>query len=383
MQNVMRQEKLSLNDFENLNATNAPFGHIPDWLCGKKSISPVVLRLMMFLFFLTVGYVATATGMDPATYPKKNFIASIVSVSNFLLGFFLNQIFFVPRFFFKRRFKTFIFANFLFLIESAALQSFFIFWLNGKTGPLYESLFGNASIPNTVWILLIFLVLTIIVCAFNVLFRLGGIHAQEAYVKRIQENFYLQANLAFLKQQLSSHFLFNTLNNITALVDIDPKLAQKSMIRLSSVLRQMLHETKEKNVPLEMELDILQKYLELEKLRFGPNVQFSFDADIDEPSKRVAPLLMIPLVENAIKYGVHPSDPCKIQISIEEKDDSLHCHVENTIAPQTASTRVKSGIGLANLKRRLEVCYPGKYRYEANESEGIYVADLQVSLQKI
>ena len=127
MQNVMRQEKLSLNDFENLNATNAPFGHIPDWLCGKKSISPVVLRLMMFLFFLTVGYVATATGMDPATYPKKNFIASIVSVSNFLLGFFLNQIFFVPRFFFKRRFKTFIFANFLFLIEPAALQSFFIF----------------------------------------------------------------------------------------------------------------------------------------------------------------------------------------------------------------------------------------------------------------
>lgn len=377
----MRQEKLSLNDFENLNAINTPFGHIPDWLCGKKSISPIVLRFMMFLFFLAVGYVAVVAGVDPTTYPKKNWFATGMCVSNFLLGFFLNQILFVPRFFFKRRFKIFIFANFIFLIESAAFRSFFIFWLNGNKEPLYEPLFGNASILNTVSILLIFLVLTIIVCAFNVLFRLGGIHAQEACMERIRENFYLQADLAFVKQQLSSHFLFNTLNNITALVDIDPKLAKKSMIQLASVLRQMMHETKEKNMPLEMEIDILQKYLELEKLRFGPNVQFFFETDIREPSKQVATLLMIPLVENAIKYGVHPSAPCRIQIVIEEKDASLHCHVENTITTPTASPRVKSGIGFANLKQRLDVCYPGKYRYEAHESEGLYIADLQVSLQ--
>lgn len=381
MGNMMRQEKLFLSDFENLNAVHSSIkGRIPDWLCGKNSVSPTVLRIMMFLFFLAVGYVAAAAGMGEENFSQKRIIAAFVSVSNFLLGFFLNQLIFVPRFFFKKRFVAFVLVNFLFMLESSAIQDFFVYWVQEKNGPLFESLFGKASIGNAVIILLIFLTLTIIVCVFNVLFRLGGIHARDAYLKRIQENFYLQADLAFLKQQLSPHFLFNTLNNITALVDIDPKLAQKSMIQLSSVLRQILNESKEREVPLSQELDVLSKYCELERLRFGTNMDFSLKTSVENPDAKIAPLLMMPLIENAMKYGVHPSNPCYISIDISEVQNKLTCRVKNSVSPQTASTKVSSGIGLSNLKRRLDMYYPDKYTYTTNTTEDSYTSELQINL---
>ena len=381
MENMMRQEKLFLSDFENLNAVHSSTkGSIPDWLCGKNSVSPTVLRIMMFLFFLAVGYVAASAGMDAENYSQKRILAAFVSVFNFLLGFFLNQLLFVPRFFFKKRIVAFVLVNFLFLLESSVIQDFLTYWVLDKNGPLFEAIFGKASIGNAFVILLIFLALTIIVCVFNVLFRLGGIHARDAYLKRVQENFYLQADLAFLKQQLSPHFLFNTLNNITALVDIDPKLAQKSMIQLSSVLRQILNESKEREVPLSQELDVLSKYCELEKLRFGTNMDFSLKTHVENPDTKIAPLLMMPLIENAMKYGVHPSNPCYISIDISEVNNKLTCRVKNSVSPQTASTKVSSGIGLSNLKRRLNMCYPDKYTYTTNTTEDSYTSELQIDL---
>ena len=380
MKNEPPIKHLTISNFETLNTLSMTERKIPEWLRGKKAVAPDVLRFMMFLFVISVGYVATTAGTDIDSFSSKKLFAAFIAVFNLLLGFFLNQILFVPKFYFKRRFKTFIFVNFLLMTEIAFLQDFFVYWVNGKNGPLYESLFGNASIRNAVILFIIFISLTGILCLFNVFFRLGGIYAQEAYTKRIQENFFLQADLAFLKQQLSSHFLFNTLNNITALVDIDPKLAQKSMMRLSSILRQILNESKEREVPLSQELDVLSKYCELEKLRFGNNMDFSLKTSVENPDAKIAPLLMMPLIENAMKYGVHPSNPCYISIDISEIQNKLICRVKNSVSPQTASTKVSSGIGLSNLKRRLNMCYPDKYTYTTNATEDSYTSELQIDL---
>lgn len=376
----MRQEKLSLSDFEHFNALTRPLGRVPNWLCGKSSPSPLLLRIMMILFFLALGYVAASAGMDFENFSNKKYIAAFAVVTNFLLGFFLNQIVFVPRLFFKKRFALFVLVNFFFTLESFAIHDLFVYWVLEKNGPFYESIFGKASAVNDFVLLLVFLAISIIVCAFNILIRLGGIHARDAYLKRLQENFYLQADLAFLKQQLSPHFLFNTLNNITALVDIDPKIAQKSMIQLSSVLRQILNESKEREVPLSQELDVLSKYCELEKLRFGNNMDFSLKTSVENPDAKIAPLLMMPLIENAMKYGVHPSNPCYISIDISEIQNKLICRVKNSVSPQTASTKVSSGIGLSNLKRRLNMCYPDKYTYTTNATDDSYTSELQIDL---
>ncbi len=362
-------------------SADAPLGKIPDWLLKKKPVSETYMRVMMILFFLSIGFVAAFSCMDADEYSFRALVVPTVVTINFLCGFFLNQLIFVPRFYFSRKIKTFIFVNFIYTVITIFIRDIAVFSVGSNAGTVYEALGTDHSSTTILGIFCFFAVVTVILCTFNVTMRLGGIRAQEVYIRKLQENFLLQADLAFLKQQLSSHFLFNTLNNITALVDIDPKLAQKSMIRLSSVLRQILHETKERSVSLETELDILQKYCELEKLRFGPNMQFSFDSDTANPQKQVSPLLMMPLIENAIKYGVHPSQKSRISIFISEKEDVLHCHVENTIVPKPATVRVKSGIGLANLRRRLEVCYPNKYRYETRTVNGTYIADLEISLK--
>ncbi len=380
MENAMRQEKLSLSDFENFNVLTQPLGRVPSWLNGKKSPSPILLRIMMILFFLALGYVAASAGMDFENFSNKKCLAAFAVVTNFLLGFFLNQLIFVPRLFFKKRFAIFVLVNFFFTLESFAIHDLFVYWVLEKNGPFYESIFGKTSAVNDFVLLLVFLAISIIICVFNILIRLGGIHARDAYLKRIQENFYLQADLAFLKQQLSPHFLFNTLNNITALVDIDPKLAQKSMLQLSSVLRQILNESKEREVPLSQELDVISKYCELEKLRFGNNMDFSLKTTVKNSDTKIAPLLMMPLIENAMKYGVHPSNPCYISIDISEVRNRLTCHVRNSVSPQTASTKVSSGIGLSNLKRRLNMCYPGKYSYVTNATENSYDCELKIDL---
>ena len=361
-------------------SADAPLGKIPDWLLKKKPVSESRMRFMMMLFFLSIGFVAASSCIEEGKYNLRALVVPMVVTVSFLCGFFLNQIVFVPRFYFARRIKTFVFVNFLYTVVMIVIRDVAVYVMGSNAGTLYGSLGTDHSLSSILGIIFAFTVVTVILCTFNVILRLGGIRAQEAYIRKLQENFLLQADLAFLKQQLSSHFLFNTLNNITALVDIDPKLAQKSMIRLSSVLRQILHETKEKSVTLETDVEILQKYCELERLRFGSNMHFEFCTDIEDLQKRVTPLLMMPLVENAIKYGVHPSQECSITISIVEKADVLTCHVENTIVPKMASAHVKSGIGLANLKRRLEVCYPKKYQYFSRKENGIYITELKILL---
>lgn len=374
-------EKLNATDTSIVSSLGMPLGRIPKSLLKENSISEKWIRVMMGIFFLSIGLVAAASTINKGEYSWKAYVVPMVVTVNFLCGFFLNQRILVPRFYFARRIKLFVFFNFLFTIASILIRDIAIYLMGTGAGCVYEVLGTGRSFLTILSIFGIFIVVTGINCVFNVMVRLEGIRMQESYIRKLQENFMLQADLTFLKQQLSPHFLFNTLNNITALVDIDPKLAQKSMVRLSSLLRQVLQETQERSVAIETEVDILQKYCELEKLRFGSNVEFSFDVRLEHPEKNVSPLLMMPLVENAIKYGVHPSQKSRIAISISEKEDVLHCHVENTIVPKASSTHVKSGIGLANLQRRLEVCYPNRYQYLAKKENGVYIADLQISVK--
>jgi len=380
MANLTSFENLGIPESAAILSAEAPLGKIPDWLLKKKPVPEMYIRVMIVLFFLSIGFVAASSCIDADKYSFRVFVVPMVVTINFLCGFFLNQILFVPRFYFAHRIKLFVFANFLYTVFSIVIRDVAICLIGSNAGTMYEALGTDHSLTTGIGIFCFFAVSTVILCVFNVTMRLGGIRVQEVYIRKLQENFLLQADLAFLKQQLSSHFLFNTLNNITALVDIDPKLAQKSMVRLSLLLRQILHETKEKSVMLETDVEILEKYCELEKLRFGSNMHFELSTEIENPQKHVTPLLMMPLVENAFKYGVHPSQKSSITISIVEKADVLTCHVENRIVPKMTSAHVKSGIGLVNLKRRLEVCYPNKYQYFSRKENGTYVAELKILL---
>ena len=172
------------------------------------------------------------------------------------------------------------------------------------------------------------------------------------------------AELAWLKNQLNPHFLFNTLNNISSLVQIDADSAQESIGQLSDLLRYALYDSNQESVSLENEVEFMTNYIELMKLRCNALTQVdAYFAPSPHPV-RVAPLLFISVIENAFKHGVNSRKNSFVRISLMWQGSDLVFTAENSNDPKRDADRSGSGIGVENLRRRLELLYPHRYRYE-------------------
>lgn len=189
-----------------------------------------------------------------------------------------------------------------------------------------------------------------------------------------------ETELSNLKNQLNPHFLFNTLNNIYALISIDSDKAQTAVHQLSKMLRYTLYEN-EKEVDLDKELQFMRNYIELMKLRLSKNNKLTVDI-YDKPTNglKIAPLLFISLVENAFKYGVRGSEDSKISISITLEESTVCCHIENSYFPQNIPESNSSGIGMTNLKRRLSLLYNDNYSLTSSVVDNSYIAELTINL---
>ncbi|MEO6037995.1 MAG: histidine kinase [Saprospiraceae bacterium] len=172
------------------------------------------------------------------------------------------------------------------------------------------------------------------------------------------------AELQALKSQLQPHFLFNTLNNIYSLARIKSDRTAPVALQLAHLLRFVLYETRKPVIPLAQEVQILQDYIALERLRFDDDrLRVETEIEMDDPQQTIAPLLLLPLVENAFKHGVseHRSDAW-VRVYIALKDRQLSVQVLNSVDLENAVHKNPDGIGQPNLRRQLELLYPGKSR---------------------
>jgi len=198
--------------------------------------------------------------------------------------------------------------------------------------------------------------------------------ARDSFVRRQQEK---EAELKLLKAQLNPHFLFNTLNNLYGLSVVKSDKLPNLMLKLSDLLRYSLYETKEMVVPLEKEIQYLENYMSLEKIRLEDKTNIQFTKTGNLSSKKIAPMLLIVFVENAFKHlEESPNDKSNVSVSINVKDNRLEFScvntTHNTKEIELNFEKGKSGIGLKNAKKRLELIYPEKHKLTIHKNKDTF-----------
>ena len=193
-----------------------------------------------------------------------------------------------------------------------------------------------------------------------------------------------KTELLHLKSQVNPHFFFNTLNNLYALVGKDSVKARNMILKLSDMMRYSVYEGEKEWVTLEQEVEYLRNYIELHKMRYHKEIDVSFTTDIQKEGYRVMPLLFIILLENAFKHGVEQlKDDAYVRINMIANQKVLNFSIENNYdeeSPEADKIKKGHGIGLNNLKRRLELAYPKKHLLTTSDSGGIYKAQLSIDI---
>lgn len=189
----------------------------------------------------------------------------------------------------------------------------------------------------------------------------------------------LKTQLEVLKSQINPHFLFNTLNSIYVQSAKNPELGRESILHFSELLSYQLYDSREKRVSLEAEMEYLKNYIELEKMRQGNAVDLSTHFEAPGSGIKVAPLLFTPVIENAFKYGLASGlDVYKMSISLKADDKriALLCKNEYRPMPKTG----KGGLGLENLRKRLELIYPGQHEFSTTTVDNTFIAELKIDI---
>lgn len=196
-----------------------------------------------------------------------------------------------------------------------------------------------------------------------------------------RENENLKSELSFLRSQVSPHFMFNVLNSLTSLARKKSDQLESAIIQLSQLLRYMLYESGDAKVTLETEADYLKTYIDLQKLRFGVDVTVRYNAEIEDRETPIEPMLVIPFVENSFKHGIGMVRDPMIEIQLKASAKELNFIVKNKFnKDEDHSKDQSSGIGLANVRRRLDLLYKDNYTLLTSSQNDWFVVELKLTL---
>lgn len=302
----------------------------------------------------------------------------------FLVASSLNTMWLMPRYFIKRRYKIYFPAFIALLLCFTVAMSSYNNWIVHRFPGVNEN-FTSIAIglkgSGLSWIDYYF---SVIPSLFFLLFTfsIGYLTQQYFHLKRQQEIIgqkQMASELSLLKSQINPHFLFNVLNSIYALSLKKSDKTPEIVLKLSGILRYMLYETKQERVPLEKEIDMIENYIEIEKIRIGSQQQISLEIKGAFDTYIIAPVILIPFVENAVKHGLDSmSENAFVHIKIRIEQGTLKFYCSNNFKEN--SVKRPGGIGLENVQKRLELLYPGKHSLQIKNENAIFTVALDVTL---
>ena len=188
----------------------------------------------------------------------------------------------------------------------------------------------------------------------------------------------LEQQLEYLRYQINPHFFMNTLNNIHALVDINPEQAKDIILELSKMMRFVLYEGNRQSVPLSRELDFIRHYITLMQLRYTNKVKITFDLPQETSDRQIPPLILITFIENAFKHGISYQHESFIEVKVSEHDDAMHFTCRNSKGEKP--NEEKGGVGLANIRKRLNLLYGHDYALRIKNDADVYSVELSLPL---
>jgi sensor histidine kinase YesM len=287
-----------------------------------------------------------------------------------MIVFYLNYVVLAPKLFVRGKHRYDLLINILLLTTLGTILHFWMVYVNSIYVP--NSNINDDAIGTISYIARNSLNLAIFAGGATALALARRWVTTDQKLKEVEAE-RATAELRNLRSQINPHFLLNTLNNIYALTAFDTPKAQQAIQELSKMLRHILYDYQQPKVTLSDEVEFLQNYVNLMRIRLSDSVDVKFQTFIANPQLEVAPMVFISLVENAFKHGVSPSEPSFIHIQIESADNQIVCDIQNSNHPKTANDHSGHGIGLVQVQRRLELTYPDHYQWEHGPTDdGIY-----------
>ncbi|PSL27278.1 sensor histidine kinase [Dyadobacter jiangsuensis] len=293
---------------------------------------------------------------------------------------YLNLHYFLPKYLSGKKYGQYFGMVLLSILGYLFIQSFFDYYLYGYViGPMRNSNIVEALSYNffsTLWYLALMVALKL---------SIDWYEQQRILQKIVVEK--LNAEVNFLRSQVNPHFLFNILNNLYALTLKKSDLAPEVVLKLSEMMEYMLYDSDDSTVSLDKEISYLHNYIELERIRYDNNPDISLEVAGNTDGKEIAPLLLLPLVENAFKHGVsRKSEQGWLHGKIHIGPSALEVTIENSKsspARNAAANDSKGGIGLANLRKRLELLYPSRHSLRIDDQQERFSVFMEINLANV
>lgn len=341
----------------------------------KKISSGTWFRILFHILFWFYWLVVPFLNMRDDDRHRQDMIQMIpVMLTNIPL-FFINTEILIPRILQKKGIGPYVISIILLALVFMAIQT-------GMKLYLLED-FGGPPLGKRLKFTFFFVAF---VTAVSTGYGLVNYLSQQEEDRKQERQERLQSELAFLRSQISPHFIFNILNSIVYLIrSRSSELAESVTIKLSELMRYMLYESDSTQIPIGREIQYLTNYVELQKIRFEEDVQINFEVTSENESSLIEPMLMIPFVENAFKHGVGMIAEPEIFIRLHCSSNTLNFQVRNKTAGAVLQEDKdhSSGIGIKNVKRRLELLYPGAHTLNIKEEGDWYEVNLQLNYHAI
>ena len=324
--------------------------------------------------------------LSPMTYWRGTGITLphylMISMQPFLLMivFYANYLYLAPKYFVAGKHRYDLLINIVLITVLGTFLHYWMDWANTLFMP-YLSTRNDDTLGTVAYILRDSLNLAVFAAGATALALARRWVTADQSLKEL-EAARAQAELRNLRNQINPHFLLNTLNNIYALTAFDTAKAQETIQELSKMLRHILYDYQQPTVPVSDEVEFLENYVKLMRIRLPETVSVTFNTNIQSSRIEIAPMIFISLVENAFKHGISPTEPSFIRINIDANEQTIVCNIENSNNPKSSSDHSGHGIGLQQVERRLELAYPEKYIWQqgTTDDDKIYYSKITIQL---